>query len=73
MKKKAMLSQPMAGKTEQEIKDIVISRNGSKFSIRLDTTCQNATGRYLIFRSDGMVYDSWETDRGIWIGGNNNE
>ena len=49
------------------------SRNGSKFSIRLDTTCQNATGRYLIFRSDGMVYDSWESDKGIWIGGNNNE
>ena len=56
-----------------QFKDIVSSRNGSKFSIRLDTTCQNATGRYLIFRSDGMVYDSWETNKGIWIGGNNNE
>lgn len=29
-------------------------------SVRLDTSCQTATGRYHIFRSDGKLYDSWE-------------
>jgi len=30
-------------------------------SIRIDLTCQNAKGRYKILRSDGFIYDSWET------------
>lgn len=40
--------------------DIMESRNGSTLSIRVDTTCQQAEGRYYVFRTDGYVYDSWE-------------
>ena len=32
-------------------------------SIRVDTNCQNGIGRYLIFRSDGNVYSTWEEGR----------
>lgn len=32
-------------------------------SIRVDTSCQNAEGRYRIFRSDGKVYNTWEEGR----------
>lgn len=32
----------------------------SNCSVRLDTSCQDATNRYEIFRSDGNIYDSWE-------------
>lgn len=44
----------------QQIQNIMQSRNGSTTSIRIDTNCQEATGRYVIFRSDGQLYDSWE-------------
>lgn len=40
--------------------EIMNSRNGSSVSIRVDTTCQKAEGRYYVFRSNGNVYDSWE-------------
>lgn len=40
--------------------EIMESRNGSTLSIRVDTTCQQAEGRYYVFRSDGKVYESWE-------------
>lgn len=40
--------------------EIMESRNGSALSIRVDTTCQQAEGRYYVFRSDGNVYESWE-------------
>lgn len=40
--------------------EIMESRNGSTLSVRIDTTCQQAKGRYYVFRSDGCVYDSWE-------------
>ena len=33
--------------------------NGS-VSVRLDTSCQTAEGRYEIFRCDGKIYPSWE-------------
>ena len=40
--------------------EIMESRNGSTLSVRVDTTCQQAEGRYYVFRSDGKVYESWE-------------
>lgn len=40
--------------------EIMESRNGSTLSVRVDTTCQHAEGRYYVFRSDGKVYESWE-------------
>lgn len=46
---------------EHNIKEIVEKYNsGSKCSVRLDTSCQKADGRYKIFRSDGLIYNSWE-------------
>jgi wyosine [tRNA(Phe)-imidazoG37] synthetase (radical SAM superfamily) len=42
--------------------EIMNSRNGSSVSIRVDTNCQQAAGRYYVFRSDGLVYNSWETN-----------
>ena len=43
------------------IREIVEKFNShSDCSVRLDTSCQTAEGRYHIFRSDGKVYDSWE-------------
>ena len=43
------------------IREIVNKYNGNPYcSIRLDESCQTATGRYEIFRSDGQCYDSWE-------------
>lgn len=41
--------------------EIVDSRNGSSVSMRVDTNCQQAEGRYYIYRSDGEVYKNWET------------
>lgn len=41
--------------------DIMNSRNGSSVSFRVDTTCQQAEGRYFVFRSDGKTYLNWET------------
>lgn len=44
-----------------EIRKIVDKYNSHETcSVRLDTSCQDATNRYEIFRSDGEVYDSWE-------------
>ena len=47
--------------------EIMNSRNGSSVSIRVDTTCQKAEGRYYVFRSDGRVYGSWESATPISI------
>lgn len=47
--------------------DIMNAWNGSKTSIRVDETCQDATDRYVIFRSDGKLYDSWENNIPIKI------
>lgn len=46
---------------ESKIREIVDFWNGGYCSVRLDTSCQKADGRYYIFRSDGKVYSSWET------------
>ena len=44
-----------------EIRKIVDKYNSHETcSVRLDTSCQDATNRYEIFRSNGNVYDSWE-------------
>lgn len=44
-----------------EIRKIVDKYNSHETcSVRLDTSCQDATNRYEIFRSDGKVYNSWE-------------
>jgi len=42
---------------------IMESRNGSRVSVRVDTDCQTAAGRYWIFRSDGYIYNSWEESK----------
>jgi len=47
-----------------KIRDIVSSRNGSKASVRLDLNCQDARGRYVVFRSDGYTYKDWESKSG---------
>lgn len=39
---------------------IVNEYNGTNVSVRIDTSCQKATGRYQILRSDGNFYNSWE-------------
>ena len=46
------------------IKDIVDKFNSSNCSVRLDTSCQDAEGRYEIFRPDGKIYKSWEAFNG---------
>lgn len=42
------------------IYEIVEKYNGTDISIRIDTSCQIAKGRYHIFRSDGKLYNTWE-------------
>lgn len=44
---------------------IMESRNGGSVSVRVDTSCQTAAGRYIIFRSDGRIYESWEEANGV--------
>lgn len=49
-----------------KIKEIVEKYNGSKeCSVRLDTSCQDATNRYYIYRCDGKLYTNWnaKTDK----------
>jgi len=46
------------------IYDIVNTYNGSDVSVRIDTSCQTAKGRYQIFRSDAYIYENWETKLG---------
>lgn len=47
------------------IRDIVDKFNSSgTCSVRLDTSCQDAKGRYEIFRPDGKIYKSWEAFNG---------
>ena len=50
----------------EEIRKIVdkFNSNGG-CSVRLDTSCQTAAGRYEVFRSDGKVYPSWEASEPI--------
>lgn len=51
----------MSDEGVDKIRQIVEKFNShSNCSVRLDTSCQTAEGRYEIFRSDGEVYDSWE-------------
>lgn len=50
----------------ERIKEIIEKYSGSKeCSVRLDTSCQDAKGRYYIYRSDGKTYTNWnaKTDR----------
>lgn len=42
------------------IYEIINEYNGTNTSVRIDTSCQNAKGRYKILRSDGNLYSSWE-------------
>lgn len=49
----------MSEKGVEKVRNIV--REG--ISIKIDTTCQDGTGRYRIFRSDGKVYNTWEEGR----------
>lgn len=42
-----------------KIYDIVNKFNGTKTSIRIDTSCQDSEERYYIFREDGKVYNGW--------------
>ena len=42
------------------IYEIVRVYANKKCSVRVDLSCQNAEGRYLILRSDGRIYHSWE-------------
>lgn len=46
------------------IYEIVEHYNGSNVSVRLDTSCM-AKGRYLVFRSDGLLYETWEAKNPI--------
>ena len=41
------------------IYEIVDRFNGSKTSVRIDTSCQDSEYRYRIFREDGCVYKEW--------------
>ena len=41
------------------IYDIVERFNGADTSVRIDTSCQDSTDRYKVFREDGLVYDNW--------------
>ncbi len=47
------------------IYDIVNKYNGTDISIRIDTSCQNAKGRYKILRSDGKLYENWESKESL--------
>lgn len=49
-----------------QIREIVQQFNtDGRYSVRLDTNCQEANGRYKIFRSDGKVYPSWESAKAM--------
>lgn len=51
----------MSDEHVEVIREIVEKFNSnSDCSVRLDTSCQTAEGRYEIFRCDGEVYNSWE-------------
>jgi len=47
-------------KNFDNILEIVKKFNGSDTSVRIDTNCQDSHGRYEIFRSDGLTYDTWD-------------
>lgn len=40
-------------------------RTNEEVSIRFDRSCQTAEGRYEIFRSDGLRYDTWEQSESV--------
>ena len=51
----------MSDEQVENIRKIVDKFNSfGECSVRLDTSCQTADGRYEIFRCDGNVYESWE-------------
>lgn len=41
---------------------IVNKYNGSDISVRIDTNCQDSESRYYVYREDGNIYDSWESE-----------
>lgn len=45
--------------TYNKLKEEINNYKGN-LSIKLDETCYNPTNRYMIFREDGNLYDSWE-------------
>lgn len=48
-------------KNIENIKKIVSKFNSdTDVSVRLDQSCQDATGRYYVIRSDGLLYENWE-------------
>lgn len=48
-----------------KIYEIIEHYNGSKVSVRIDTSCMNSKGRYYVFRSDGKLYENWEAKEPI--------
>lgn len=50
-----------------KIYEIVDHYNGTDTSVRIDTSCQTAKGRYFVFRSDGQLYESWEAQNPSYI------
>ena len=47
------------------IYEIIEKFNGTETSVRIDNNCQNSFSRYEIFRPNGLVYDSWESEEPI--------
>ena len=45
----------------KEILELEISKYQGDLSIRYDANCMDANNRYMIFRSDGYLYQDWET------------
>lgn len=45
----------------KEILQLEISRYQGPLSIRYDANCMDSTNRYMIFRSDGYLYQDWGT------------
>lgn len=45
----------------KEILELEISKYQGPLSIRYDANCMDTTNRYMIFRSDGYLYQDWET------------
>lgn len=47
------------------IYEIVEAYNTKNCSVRIDTNCQDAYGRYIIYREDGKFYGRWEDEKEI--------
>ena len=46
-----------------EIYKIVDRFNGTKTSVRIDTSCQESENRYFVFREDGELYKDWSSEK----------